>query len=169
MEITPTVQPTTGPSDKPILKDPVTVKLDVPVYYSGSGNAVPTSRLVTCDRAHAILIYQHINDWAVKYGFSLVHLGTYYPRKARKANGDVILYKGKPRWSGHSWGAIDFHGVIASDGKFYDVNALKAQAPAKFAELMSKLKSAIVAAHRKPEIVKEPHWVHCGIVPIEGW
>lgn len=169
MKIDPTGQPAGGESGKPILKDPVKVTLDVDVYYMGSGTPQKASRTIICDRAHALLIYAPLNDWCVKHGFALCHLGTYLARKARKANGQPILYRGKPRWSGHAWGACDWWGVKASDGKFYNVNDLKAGAPAKMLELYQTIKTGVQLAGRKLEYVEEPHWRHIGLVPAGGW
>lgn len=169
MKIEPTGQPTGGEPDKPVLKDPVKVTLDVDVFYMGSGKPAESSNVITCDRAHALLVYGPLNDWCVQHGFALCHLGTYYPRKARKPNGTLILYRGKPRWSGHAWGACDWEGVIASDGKHYNVNDLKAGAPAKLKALITNLKTGIAAAGRRAEIVEEPHWIHAGLVPVGGW
>lgn len=168
MQITATGQPAGGEPGKPILKDPVQVTLDVDVYYLGSGTPKAASRTITCDRAHALLIYQPLNDWCVKHGFALCHLGTYYPRKARKPNGQAILYKGKPRWSGHAWGAIDWEGVIAN-GQHYNVNDLKAGSPAKMYELYQTIKAGAQHAGRRLEYVEEPHWRHVGLVPVGGW
>ena len=169
MKIEPTTQPKSGPKDKPILRDPVKVTLDAPVWYLTAKGPTRASRTLTCDRAHALLVYGPLNDWAVKYGFAIVHIGTYYPRKARTQSGKTILYNGRPRWSGHSWGAIDFAGVIASDGKFYDTNDLKAGAPAKFEELYNDIKAAVQQAGRTLEYVTESHWRHVGLVPAGGW
>lgn len=169
MKIIATGQPPGGLPNKPVLVQPVQIVLDVPVYYRGSGHLQPMAAPITCDRAHAELIYAPLNAWAVKYHFAVVHLGTYYARPARHPNGTDILLHGKPRWSGHAYGAIDWTGVIASNGQFYDTNALAAQAPAKLSELLTDLERAIKAAKRTAEIVHEPHWYHLGLVPAGGW
>jgi hypothetical protein len=169
MKIVATGQPAGGPVDKPKLTDPVQITLDVPVFYQTDDGPKPANPLITCDRAHAMLIYRVLNDWAVRHHFSIVHLGTYYPRQARKPNGKPIMYRGKPRWSGHSWGAIDWEGIITSDGQHLNANELEASAPAKYRELMNDLRAGIAAVHRTAEIVKEPHWRHLGLVPAGGW
>jgi hypothetical protein len=172
VKITPSAQPTCPPANKPKITEPVTAKLEVPVYYNTERGPVPSNNKLFAAEVLAETVLAELEQWAKKYHFALVHIGLYNPRPARTASGAPILKNGKPRWSGHAYAlGIDFKGIITEngDGDFLDTNALADGAPKKFQELLHNVRTAIAAKHREAEIVKEPSWYHLGLKPVGGW
>jgi hypothetical protein len=165
MNIEPTGQPGWGPADKPLVKNPVNVALDVPVYYCEDDGAFTQNETIFCGRAFADTVLIECNKILQANNFALAHLGFYYPRKARRKDGSII----KPeRWSNHSFGeAVDFKGVITEggEGEFLGIEAMKEQCPDKLQALVQACQTAIKAINRNAEIVDEGEWYHIGLWP----
>lgn len=154
-------QPMWGPEDKPLIPEPCVCRLDVPVAYLGANGTIPSTRGITCDRDFARIVLGEMERWALRYGFGIVHLGVYNPRKAQKKNGQII----KPeRWSNHSYGtAIDFAGITTREGEFLGIGDMQDGCPAKLAELKDRVAHAMIQSSRRAEIVDEGGWIHLGI------
>jgi len=163
MRIIKTIQPSWGPSSKPHIVDPVIATLAVPVYYVTERGPVLQAKGIVCARAFAQTVLRVTEDWAMQYGFGLAHIGVYNPRKARLKNGSPITPE---RWSNHAYAeAWDFKGITDPHGELLDLNAMIAGCPKKLLELVSGCRAAIVAVHRRPEIVDEGRWEHIGMFP----
>lgn len=152
-----------APDGAPVVHDPVSVTMDVQVLYPGSGMPERTLSPIYCSRSFAAIVLMTMNAWAEKYGFAIVHLGVYNPRKARKADGTPIL---PSRWSNHAYGeAMDWAGIVTTDGKWLKPRALRSGSPAKYRELLDSLRAVIASNHRREEIVDEGGWIHIGMFP----
>lgn len=165
MRIRRTTQPGGGPEWKPLVKTPVVVTLDVLVFYCTERGPVPSLRGIMCGKVFAATVLTEMNRILGGYGFALVHIGVYVPRRARKADGTLIR---PARWSNHAYGeAMDFKGIITErgEGKFLDIAAMKRGCPKKLREILEACESAICARNRRPEIVDEGGWIHIGLWP----
>ena len=147
--------------ENPQFDDPVNATLDIHVYYVTDDGLIAGARKFFCDRVFAVTVLKEIEKFCIKYGFSACHIGCYNPRFARLKNGQEI----KPRrWSNHAYGlAIDFKGIKDNNGKYISYEMMKTACPAKLAELVANIKTAIVAKGRRPETVDEGQWLHAGI------
>ena len=168
MQINPTTQ-RIRPDGAPVVVDPVNVKLDVPVYYTGDGTPQLMQSPIYCSGAFAEIILQVLNDWAAAYSFRVCHLGVYNPRMARRVDGTPIR---PTRWSNHAWGAaIDFAGVLTTDNPdnyMCITDMLEDDNYRDIAQqLLDRCQAAIDIAGRRSEIVNEGHgnWMHLGIRP----
>ena len=152
------------PDGAPSVLNPVSVKLDVLVYYYGNSGPQLVKSPIYCAELYAKTVLTVLNTWATKYCFAIVHVGFYNPRMARHADGTPI----KPaRWSNHAYGSAgDIKGIIAGDKLFISMPDLKANSPKKYNELMTAINQAIANAGHRPEIIHEggnPGWTHVGI------
>lgn len=160
MQIRATRQSSLPPLDKPLVKDPVRVTMDIPLYYMTERGPVPWDHTIFCARAFADTVLYTINGIFCEQQLGFVHLGFYNPRKARRRNGALI----EPvRWSNHAYGeAGDWKGIVTQDGEFTPVGTLDEKL---FMAVWSGCTVAIRDIGRKPEIINERGWVHIGIWP----
>jgi hypothetical protein len=165
MQIAPTHQPTQGPPEKPIVKDPVLVKLDIPLYYAAEQGPVPWHHSILCGRAFAETVLQQCNEILTASNCGLVHIGIYNPRQARRKDGTLI----QPiRWSNHAYGeAMDWSGVItdAGNGDYLNISKMKGQCPEILQKIIDTSRQAIAKLGREPEMVDEGGWYHIGLWP----
>jgi hypothetical protein len=166
MKIIPTKQSKLPPSDKPEVKDPVRVYMDIPLYYYTERGPVPWNHSIFCSQPFAVTVLETMNEILGREKMGLVHLGIYNPRRARKRNGTPIQ---PVRWSNHAYGeAIDWRGTVDEEGVFYSVDHLN-ETPTIEKELLTEIWSGcsklIEATGRKPEIVNEGRWIHIGLWP----
>jgi hypothetical protein len=165
MHIETTKQPTDGPANKPTVVNPVLVTMDIPLFYATERDPVPWHHSIFCGKAFADTVLVECEKLLKEEGSALVHLGVYNPRQARHKDGTPIV---PPRWSNHAYGeAMDFRGIITDNGNghFLGISDLKKQKPNFLNELTSACKAAIIALHRKEEIVDEGGWLHMGLWP----
>jgi hypothetical protein len=165
MTIEPTQQPSDGPADKPIVKNPVRVTMDLPLFYATERGPVAWNHSIFCGKAFADTVLKQCSEILTEYNYALVHLGVYNPRQARHKDGSLIQ---PPRWSNHAYAeAMDFKGVITDggEGTFLDIAAMKSTCPDKLQRLLDACHDSIVALGRKPEIVDERGWYHIGLWP----
>lgn len=167
MKITPAKRRTDIPAGAPVLRDPVNVVLDVPVFYVNERGPIRVFGPQYCERIFATTVLKTINSILSEKNLGLAHLGIYNPRKARRANGEPIL---PPRWSNHAYAcAMDFKGVVLPGDVpvLLDIKAMKADAHylALLNDASARCKESITAINRKPEIVDEGGWIHVGIWP----
>lgn len=148
-------------SEYPQLTDPVNALFNCRIFYATDEGIIDGGRRFFCERIFAITVLSEIENWCLKYGFGMVHIGSYNPRYARHKNGTEI----KPRrWSNHAYGlAIDFKGIKDNNGRFISFENMQLQCPAKLNELIGNIKHAIAGKNRRAEIVDEGQWVHIGI------
>lgn len=170
MKVIPCGQMADGPADKPTVIDPVHAILDVPIYYFTQRGPVLTSRTLFCARLFSSTVLTVMEQWCEKYHFALVHLGLYFPRFARHADGTPILPQ---RWSNHAFAcALDTKGMLTKQDdpdSLIVMSDMKIHAPEKYNELVDGCQAAIVKAGHKPEIVDEGNnlWLHIGLFPPE--
>jgi hypothetical protein len=165
MEIQASVQSDSPPPDKPLVENPVKVKMDVTVYYQTERGPTLSNSRIFCGKAFADTVLTEINAIMQEHGLGLVHLGFYNPRKARKKDGTPIV---PTRWSNHAYGeAMDFKGVVRGNDpdNFADIAAMKQQLPEILQRIQTRCAAAIEAAGRRPEIVDEGGWFHIGLWP----
>ena len=162
MKITTTGQPAMRPANAPLMKNPCTVKLDVPVFYNTERGPIPSNGGIVCSSDFAKTVLAALETWAKTYHFGIVHIGCYNPRMARNMNGTPIL---PARWSNHAFGtAIDFAGVLVG-GSLVIVRTgeLETGAAKKWAELITAVTTSITHAGYRPEVVREGGiWEHLG-------
>jgi hypothetical protein len=158
-------QPNWGPPDKPLVKNPVKVTMDIPIYYSEAGGFT-LNKSIICGEAFADTVLKECEKILQVQDLALVHLGFYNPRKARRKDGSII----KPvRWSNHAYGeAVDFKGVIkgSGEGDFLGIAEMESTMPETLKKIVESCERAIIAAGRKPEIVHEGDWYHIGLWPL---
>ncbi len=167
MKITPARPRTDIPADAPVLRDPVNVVMDVPVFYVNERGPIRMFGPQYCERVFATSVLRTINAILSERNLGLAHLGIYNPRMARHANGDPIL---PPRWSNHAHGcAMDFKGVVLSGDVpvLVDIRAMRQDV--KYRDLLedaaAQCRASIISIQRNPEIVDEGGWIHVGIWP----
>lgn len=166
MKEEPAEQPGGGPSGKPLIKNPVKVTLDIPVYYATERGPRPWHHSILCGKAFADTVLRECEIILQDQSLALVHLGFYNPRQARRKDGTPIQ---PPRWSNHAYGeAMDFKGVITNSGEgdFLEIADMESTMPDTLNEIMKSCGIAITAAGRRPEIVNEGGWVHIGLWPL---
>lgn len=166
MRIVTAGQSTLPPPDKPMVKDPVRVYMDIPLYYATERGPAPWDHPIFCAEAFAKTVLEVINTVFFDYGVGFVHIGFYNPRKARRRNGAPIE---PARWSNHAYGeAVDWKGVVTQAGDFVGVDLLE-DAPhiesPFFRKIWTDCAEVIRGIGRDPEIVNEGSWVHIGIWP----
>jgi len=164
MEKEITNQPSWGPSDKPLIDNPVKVTMDIPLYYlDDSGFSLNHS--VVCGEAFADTVLKELERILQEQNLALVHIGFYNPRKARRKDGTLIQ---PVRWSNHAYGeAVDFKGVKtdSGEGEFLGIAEMEATMPETLEEIVDSCNRAIIDAGREPEIVHEGDWYHLGLWP----
>lgn len=148
------------PAGAPQIPSPCRAELAVKVSYYDGSTLTPTPKLL-CGQVFADTVLLAMERWAKRYGFGIVHLGVWNARKARHKDGTPILPE---RWSAHSYGtAIDWAGIVDTNGQRLGITAMRSGCPAKLAELVSSCREAIERAGRKVELVDEGAWIHVGI------
>lgn len=155
------------PSGAPVLQDPVSVELDVPVYYVSERGPIRMFGPQYCERVFATSVLRTLNTILRDRNLGLAHLGIYNARKARRADGTAIV---PSRWSNHAYGcAMDFKGVVlpGDEPKLLDLKTMMQDAGyrALLNDASAQCAASIVNAQRRPEIVDEGGWVHLGIWP----
>ena len=162
MKVTNSVQSTLPPTDKPVVKDPVVVELDVPLYFISERGPTP-SRTIFCAKSFVLTVLVPLQAIAQSQGWGLAHVGFYNPRKARHKDGTPII---PARWSNHAFGeAGDFKGFVDAEGELISINDLKLKHPDVYQQVLNQCKDAITAAGRRAEIVDEGGWLHIGMWP----
>jgi hypothetical protein len=148
----------------PVLAKPVRVELGVPLWYSGGmslGAGLEKVDWLECEEVFARSVLEALEEWALRWGFGITHLGCLVVRRARYADGRVI----QPiRWSNHAYGlAIDWSGIVDGKGRWYRVDKMKTACPAKLRDVLDMVRKAIAEKGRESEIVDEGGWYHLGI------
>ena len=157
-------QPSGGPPDKPLIKNPVEVTMDFPVYYADD-SGLKLNHSVICGEAFADTVFKECERIFQEQNLALVHIGFYAPRLARRKDGTLIE---PPRWSNHAYGeAMDFKGVItdSGEGEFLGIADMESTMPETLREIVESCERAITDAGREPEIVHEGNWYHVGLCP----
>ena len=159
-KITNTGQSTLPPLSKPNVVEPVVVRMTVPLYYCTERGPEPWDHSVFCARLFAETVLTTLDKVLAEHNASMVHIGVYNPRMARKKNGKPL---DPPRWSNHAYGsAIDFKGVII-DNKFTPIPVMKKTHIELLNTIKNECSNAITKTNHKPEIVDEGDWIHIGI------
>jgi hypothetical protein len=149
-------------SEYPAIIDPVKVTLDIPVFYSGSGELQAVHSPIVCSRHLAETVLATLERELKATGKALVHLGVYCQRMARHKDGSPIV---PHRISNHALGAgIDWAGYAEIDGSdWWDVSDDDAQP--LVTHIQSAVATALTNAGLRPEIVHEGGWLHLGFFP----
>lgn len=142
--------------------NPVTVTLDVPVYYVGERGSVP-SKSIFCAEAFARSVLPALQEIAQRQKWGIAHIGVYNPRKARHKDGTPIT---PARWSSHAYAeAMDFKGFVDQNGELLTIKELKTKYVGITAGVIRTCTIAIQGIGRRPEIVDEGDWLHIGLWP----